>query len=185
MGRKVAALASLLAVLSLSLGLVAWMLAGVAEHPGLPRDVGPLPPWFAGTTPSRGAAPAGALAAAPAPAPETPPGGAADGSGEVQVVGPEVVVTLEEYRLVPDRIRVRPGQPSITFVLRNEGRFAHNFRVRGPGVDAAASKFGPGRTVRLEVALPPGEYHISCPLSNHDQRGMHGTLLVAADRKGG
>ena len=70
------------------------------------------------------------------------------------------------------------------FVLRNEGRFAHDFHVEGPGVEAHAEKFSPGRTVRLQIAMPEGEYKISCPLSNHDQRGMHGTLIVAAKLAG-
>ncbi len=84
--------------------------------------------------------------------------------------------------MVPNKIRTKPG--TVTFVLRNEGRFAHDFHVEGPGVDAYAAKFSPGRTVRLEVALPEGEYKISCPLSNHDQRGMHGTLVVTSQLAG-
>lgn len=162
------------------------MFASVAEHPGLPRDVGPPPPWFTGG--ATDIAPARATPARSATTPPPAPPGPADASragGYVEVAGREVSITLKEYVLVPDRIRVRPGRLAITFVLRNEGRFSHNFHIEGPGVDTTAAKFGPGRTVRLDVTLQEGEYRISCPLSNHDQRGMHGTLLVTPEREGG
>ena len=148
------------------------MAAKVAEHPGIPRELGAPPAWFGG-----------------APAPPTPvrevqvPAGAvAHDAHFVDIAGGNVEIVLNEYEMKPSRIRV--GSGAVTFVLRNEGRFAHNFHVEGPGVDTTAEKFSPGRTVRLEVALQAGEYKISCPLSNHDQRGMHGTLIATAQLTG-
>lgn len=184
--KRIGALASFLAVLSVTAVLMAWMFAGVAEHPGLPRDVGPLPPWFAGGPADVTARKAPAAPSVATPSPGLPsPADTSRADDYVQVVGSAVSITLKEYRLVPDRIRVRPALPAITFVLRNDGRFAHNFHIEGDGVDTTSSKFGPGRTVRLEVTLREGEYQISCPLSNHDQRGMHGTLLVTSEPEGG
>lgn len=143
-----------------------WMAARVAEHPGVPREVGQLPAWFSGApAPAREAHDAPAAAAAPA-------------ADFVDVAGGKVEIVLNEYEMNPRHIRVASG--AVTFVLRNEGRFAHNFHVEGPGIDTTAEKFSPGRTIRLEVALQAGEYKISCPLSNHDQRGMHGVLIATA-----
>lgn len=208
--KRVAALAASLALLAFTVVLLGWMLGRVAEHPGVPREASELPAWFTGeTSPERrpgrpparpptavgeaqpaagapaeqphdalaAAAPSAVVPARPLPATAAP---SRAGEGYVDVVGGEVRIALKEYRLVPERIRVRPGPLAITFVLRNEGRYAHNFHIEGPDVDARAAKFGPGNTVRLEVTLKAGEYKISCPLSNHDQRGMHGTLLVTA-----
>ncbi|MBI2310968.1 MAG: cupredoxin domain-containing protein [Betaproteobacteria bacterium] len=187
--KRFAALASFLAILSLTVALMGGMLAKVAEHPGLPREVGDLPSWFAGETTAMRRAPSLSAPAEKAPAPVEEGRAAADKStvadDYVEVAGGEIKIALKEYRLVPDKIRVRPGRLAITFVLRNEGRFAHNFHIEGPDVDARASKFGPGNTVRLEVTLKEGEYKISCPLSNHDKRGMHGTLLVTSQPKEG
>lgn len=181
--KRIAALVSVLAILSFTAVLIGWMLARVAEHPGLPREIGELPPWFAGQ-------PVQARKEAPRPLPAAEIGETSTdrealppAAARVDVTGGEVRIALAEYRLVPEAISVRPGK--ITFVLRNEGRFAHNFHVEGPGVDAKASKFGPGSVARLEVTLQEGEYKISCPLSNHDKRGMHGTLLVTPPPKEG
>jgi len=119
------------------------------------------------------------MATAP-PAPATAGTPAAD-EGFVEVSGGTVPIGLKEYELEPGKIKVAPGK--VTFVLRNAGRFAHNFHVEGNGVDTTANKFSPGATVRLELTLQEGKYKISCPLSNHDERGMTGTLIVSA--KGG
>lgn len=177
------------------------MLAKVAEHPGTPREVGELPSWFTGEPGLRGArerpspptaaggeaAPAHEAGTAtasikPAPAARAPEKTAAAQGDYAEFAGGKVEIALKEYEMLPGRIRTRPG--AVTFVLRNEGRFAHNFHVEGPGVDATAEKFSPGRTVRLQVALQEGEYKISCPLSNHDQRGMHGTLIATSKLAG-
>ena len=173
-------------MVALTVALIVWMIARVAEHPGVPREVGELPPWFVAEVGSLRKAPGPALPAAadqPAAGAErtgAPSSKAAADDDFVEVAGSEVKIILKEYQLVPNKIRVRPGRVAITFVLRNEGRFAHNFHVEGPGVETTAAKFGPGNTVRLEVTLKEGEYKISCPLSNHDQRGMHGMLIATA-----
>ena len=199
--RKLATLAASVAMVALTVALLGWMLARVAEHPGVPREVGELPRWFAGEPAVHGArerapAPAGAAAAEHGheagvaiasikpgtPAARTPEKTDAAEGDYVEFAGGQVEIALKEYEMVPNKIRTKPG--TVTFVLRNEGRFAHDFHVEGPGVEAHAAKFSPGRTVRLEVPLQEGEYKISCPLSNHDQRGMHGTLVVTSKLAG-
>ena len=165
---RVAALAWALAACAVTVALMGWMAAKVAEHPGVPREAGALPAWFGGAP-----APRAAQHEAHAPAEA-----AARDADFVEVAGANIEIALNEYEMKPSHIRAGPG--AVTFVLRNEGRFAHNFHVEGPGVDSTAEKFSPGRTVRLEVILQGGEYKISCPLSNHDQRGMHGVLVATA-----
>ena len=197
---RIAALVWAFAVLSFTLLLTGWMLAQVAEHPGVPREVGELPSWFAGGPAAHGArarspAPAGAAGeAAPArgheagaaiasikpaaPAARAPEKTAPADGDYAEFASGKVEIAFKEYELTPSKIRVGPGK--VTFVLRNEGRYSHDFNVAGPGIDTTTQKFGPGRTVRLDVALQEGEYKISCPLSNHDERGMHGTLIVTS-----
>ncbi len=190
MAIRISTLASSIAVVALTGGLGGWMIAQIAEHPGVPREV-ELPPWFAGE-PGAARKPAAEAERGPAaghkaevalakPSALAPQAKLPPDDGFVQIAGDKVEIALTEYELKPGKIRVKPG--TVTFVLRNEGRFSHDFHVEGPGVDAYAAKFSPGRTIRLEVTLQEGEYKISCPLSNHDQRGMLGTLVVSA--KGG
>ena len=87
-----------------------------------------------------------------------------------------VPVSLKDFRLEPDALAVKAGV--VTFVLKNEGRYTHDFRVEGQGVDEKAPKVGQGRTFEWQIALTPGAYRISCPISNHADRGMTGTLEV-------
>lgn len=164
---------------SLSAAFFGWMVAQVAEHPGVAREVGELPPWFAGAlaTPRARALPPLEARGQSVAAPAADKAAAAEGGYADFASGP-VEIVFREYRIAPSKIRVGPGK--VSFVLRNEGRVAHDFRVEGPGTDITTQKFGPGRTVRIELALREGEYKISCPLSNHDERGMHGTLVVTA-----
>jgi len=185
-------------MVALTVALLGWMLARVAEHPGVPREVGELPRWFTGEPALRGSrerspAPAtaghgheadvaAALIKPGAPAAQTAEKTGAAVGDYAEFAGGQIEIALKEYEMVPNKIRVKPG--AVTFVLRNEGRFAHDFHVEGPGVEAYAAKFSPGRTVRLEVTLREGEYKISCPLSNHDERGMHGTLVVTSKLAG-
>jgi plastocyanin len=188
--RRTAAAAAAAAVLLLTLALMGWMLARVVEHPGVPRETGELPSWFTGAPPVAGGQARPAVAAGAsreagaAHGHEAGAAKAAPAEGDyTDFASGRVEISLKEYVMKPGRLRTRPGK--VTFVLRNDGRFAHNFHVEGPGVDAHAEKFSPGRTIRLEAALQEGEYRISCPLSNHDERGMRGTLLVTSKLGGG
>lgn len=162
-----------------------WMLGQVAEHPGVPREAGKLPPWFAGEPAAPGTRErlaAGTATAGHATAGHEPEKTAAAEGDYTDFASGQVEIAFKEYEMVPNKIRTKPG--TVTFALRNEGRFAHNFHLEGQGVEAHAEKFSPGRTVRLAIVLQEGEYKISCPLSNHDQRGMHGTLIVTAKLAG-
>jgi uncharacterized cupredoxin-like copper-binding protein len=78
--------------------------------------------------------------------------------------------------LFPGAITVPAGE--ITFVLTNAGRYTHDFRIEGEGVDEKSPRVAAGRTGEWTITLTPGEYNISCPISNHADRGMTGTLLV-------
>lgn len=182
-----------------------WMLSRVAEHPGVPREISELPSWFSSALPVPGArqrSPASAAAAGEAATAHRHEAGTTIASAKLgaAAVRPsakdapaegnytdfasgQVEIGLKEYQFVPSRIRTRPG--TVTFVLRNVGRFAHDFHVEGPGVDTHADKFSPGRTIRVQVTMQEGEYKVSCPLSNHDERGMHATLIVTSKLAGG
>ncbi len=103
-----------------------------------------------------------------------------DGAGEEPQGTPAsqgtVEIALRDFELAPDEITVKAGE--VTFVLTNEGRYTHDFRIDGEGVDMNAGKVGARRTDEWEVTLEPGEYRISCRISNHDERGMVGTMTV-------
>ncbi len=97
---------------------------------------------------------------------------------------PILRITLDEYRIVPQDIAVKPGR--VKFVARNAGRLTHNLVIQvpdGPGgnprlVDRVAT-MQPGQTAEpIKVTLAPGEYRLVCTIANHDDLGQFGTLKV-------
>lgn len=136
-------------------------LLAACEYPGLAH-------------PQAGAVPEAAVRAAPAPKTAAAP---ASKAGQAPgVLQGTVRVKLVDFELVPADLTVRAG--AITFQLQNEGRYTHDFRVEGNGVDERGPKVGAGRTMEWRIILQPGTYRISCPVSNHADRGMVGTLTV-------
>ena len=122
----------------------------------------------------------GASATTPASSSDTGTEGDGEGGGKdvVPVGPPKALLTVRErdFKLVPDGLVGKAG--TITFHLINEGRYTHDFRVEGDGVDKRAPKVGQGRERDWKIDLKPGTYRISCPISNHNKRGMTGTLVV-------
>ncbi|MFQ5860215.1 MAG: cupredoxin domain-containing protein [Dehalococcoidia bacterium] len=122
------------------------------------------------------------LAAQAEPSPQSTPSPSPEPTLPQQTPTPEplqdtVQISLKDFRLEPDEVvAVKAG--TVTFVLQNEGRYTHDFRVKGQGIDEKAPKVGRGRTREWQVTLTPGTYRISCPISNHADRGMTGTLTV-------
>ncbi len=117
----------------------------------------------------------------PAEAPGTP---APDGTDEPtpedgpdgDVLEGSVEIEQSDFALTPDEFTVKAGE--VTFVFVNTGRYTHDFRIEGEGIDVKAPKNGARRTREWSATLEPGTYRISCPISNHDQRGMEGTMVV-------
>ncbi|MFQ5613105.1 MAG: cupredoxin domain-containing protein [Anaerolineae bacterium] len=109
-----------------------------------------------------------------------PAGGPEVGSGTAtgnQVVsGRTVQLELKDFEIVPADVTVSAGE--VTFTLVNGGRYTHDFRVEGQGLNEKSPRISAGRTGEWAITLAPGVYRISCPISNHADRGMVGTLTV-------
>ena len=89
-----------------------------------------------------------------------------------------VEVHLSEYAIkMPDTL---PAGPT-TFVVHNDGKKIHSFRIEGPGLSEILAKpVEPEMTERLQVTLQPGEYKVYCPVGSHENKGMKTTLKVTA-----
>jgi len=89
-----------------------------------------------------------------------------------------VEVTLSEYAV--EMPHTLPAGPT-AFLVHNEGKKTHSFKIEGPGIDAILSKpVQPRATDKLEVTLQPGEYKIYCPIGSHEAKGMTLKLAVTA-----
>lgn len=96
--------------------------------------------------------------------------------GEQVSTGNSVQIELKDFELSPADILVTAGE--VTFTLINAGRYTHDFRIEGEDFDEKSPRVGIGRTYDWIITLAPGEYVITCPISNHSDRGMVGTLTV-------
>ena len=78
-------------------------------------------------------------------------------------------VALKDFKLSPDAFVGKAG--AITFQLVNEGRYTHDFRVEGEGVDEKAPKVGQGRERRVEDRPEAGHLSHSLPDQQPQQAG--------------
>jgi plastocyanin len=95
-------------------------------------------------------------------------------------------VVMTEFAFNPERLVVSAGRT--TFTLQNGGQFPHNVHIEGNGVSLDVKPDGAvdgGASFTGAVTLAPGTYDIWCPVGQHRERGMVGTLTVAGVAAGG
>jgi uncharacterized cupredoxin-like copper-binding protein len=94
--------------------------------------------------------------------------------------GNAITVGLSEFKLTPSNPSAKAGKVTIT--ARNTGSVPHAIEVEGGGAgggDAKSPTISPGNTATLTVALKPGKtYEWYCPIDNHKNMGMKGTIKV-------
>jgi uncharacterized cupredoxin-like copper-binding protein len=72
-----------------------------------------------------------------------------------------------------------PSPGTYTFRVTNDADIVHSLEVEGHGIEAVTGDIQPGATATLEVELPEaGEYDLYCPIANHKQVGMDGSVMV-------
>ena len=105
------------------------------------------------------------------------PGCGADEPTPARVRGNEAALRVDDFRYAPQNLRARPGR--LTVRLVNRGRLAHTWRLeRGEAIVAKVSSLLPGDRARKAVTVRKGQYRFFCALSNHEELGMYGTLVV-------
>lgn len=88
-------------------------------------------------------------------------------------------LTLSEYRIAPQAVRVPAGRVEV--VVRNGGTMVHRLQIRSADRTrtlAASPPLRPGASARLVVELPPGTYVDTCAQDRHDTLGEHGTIVA-------
>ena len=96
----------------------------------------------------------------------------------------EPIRVLEtEFRLEPANARIaRSGRT--TFEVVNRGESVHALAIETPSGEVKTAAIAPGESRTVKAELPPGRYTWYCPVGNHRERGMSGTIAVG-DREGG
>jgi uncharacterized cupredoxin-like copper-binding protein len=105
---------------------------------------------------------------------EEEPAATGDGGGEPVET---VEVSETEFELDPADPTVQESG-LIEFVATNDGQVDHALEVEGPE-EVETETIAPGDSASIQVELPPGEYKWYCPVGDHEQQGMVGTVTVA------
>ena len=108
-------------------------------------------------------------------------GGGGDGDGGGAETGAAAAsetmhVVATDFAFDPSAITASDG--NLTFELMNEGGAPHALAIRGNGVDESSDTVDGGQSTTFEVSLQDGSYEIYCPVGDHADRGMVGTLQV-------
>jgi plastocyanin len=70
------------------------------------------------------------------------------------------------------------GTVTITLSNPSENQQPHALEVEGNGVEEETETLQPGSGGSVTVELAPGTYELYCPVGNHREQGMEGTLTV-------
>jgi hypothetical protein len=97
-------------------------------------------------------------------------------------------ITLDEYRVIPQDLRVPAGR--VRIVATNKGRLTHNLAIEAyekedgeePRLYGRTPTLQPGQTgtEQAPITLKPGKYRLTDTIGNHDDLGQYGELKVVA-----
>jgi len=109
----------------------------------------------------------------PAPTAEAPgaAGGGGGGGEQVKVSSPE------DGSLKFDQSELSAKAGKVTFTFDNPSQVPHAFEVEGNGVEEETDVITQSKA-SVTVDLKPGTYEYYCPVGQHRQAGMEGTLTV-------
>ncbi|MET0510921.1 MAG: cupredoxin domain-containing protein [Thermoleophilaceae bacterium] len=77
-----------------------------------------------------------------------------------------------------DKTSLTAKAGKVTVVLSNPSSVPHAIEVEGNGVEAEGETVTDGGTSTASADLKPGEYEFYCPVDDHKEAGMEGTLTV-------
>lgn len=88
-----------------------------------------------------------------------------------------VPVSETEFRLDPANPRVE-GAGVVAFRVVNEGETVHALEVHASDGEVETRELEPGASQTIRARLEPGRYEWYCPVGDHKDRGMRGTVTV-------
>ena len=104
---------------------------------------------------------------------------ATDTGGDTTGGAPATVeLTATEFAFDPSDPQVDQAGP-VEFTMVNEGQAPHAVEIEGQGIEEESETVQGGQTATLTVDLEPGEYVMYCPVGDHREQGMEGTVTVA------
>jgi uncharacterized cupredoxin-like copper-binding protein len=112
---------------------------------------------------------------------QVPSGGGAE-KGSPPKAGSVTVLNVREteMKLEPENPEIEKPA-TVQFKIKNAGRAPHALEVEGPKGEVETRPIKPGQSDTLSAELTePGKYTWYCPVGNHKDLGMRGTITVGS-----
>jgi plastocyanin len=77
-----------------------------------------------------------------------------------------------------DKSTLETKAGKVTVVLNNPSSVPHAIELEGKGLEEEGRTVGKGGVSKVTARLEAGEYEYYCPVGNHKDAGMEGTLTV-------
>jgi uncharacterized cupredoxin-like copper-binding protein len=100
-----------------------------------------------------------------------------EGASSTAAASKALEVSEVDFKLEPSSLTV-DAEGAVTIHAVNNGQTDHALEIEGPGVEEETETISPGASAELTVDLKPGRYELYCPIGDHRERGMEGTLVV-------
>jgi uncharacterized cupredoxin-like copper-binding protein len=107
-------------------------------------------------------------------------GGSSDGAAKGGDVVQTVQVSETEFSISPASIEL-PRAGTYEFAVTNDGQITHalNIEESGGGNEVESGDIGPGETKAVRFTFSgDGSFELYCPIGNHKDQGMEGTITV-------
>jgi uncharacterized cupredoxin-like copper-binding protein len=76
-------------------------------------------------------------------------------------------------------LTARAGNVTVTLDNPSGNSLPHAIEIEGNGIEEETETIQPGGRASVTVDLRPGRYEFYCPVGNHREQGMEGTLTVS------
>jgi plastocyanin len=106
---------------------------------------------------------------------------AGSGSGASAAGSSKVAIVAKEqggFSFDKKTASAKAGNVTLTFDNPSEDQAPHAISIEGNGVDESGETVQPGGKSTVAADLKAGKYTFYCPVGNHRQQGMEGTLTV-------
>lgn len=110
-------------------------------------------------------------------------GGPADGGSGAGGPVATVEVVETDFQIDPMEAEVAESG-TIRVNLSNEGQTAHSLEIEAPEEEVVSDTLEPGESTTFITDLPAGEYSWYCPIANHRELGMDGSITVGGSGTG-
>ena len=103
--------------------------------------------------------------------------GCGDEPERTRVTDRTLELEMRDFRFDPQAVETSRGRLQVEAV--NRGRLPHALRItRGGREHLRIGSLLPGERETATVSLEPGTYRLVCPIGNHEELGMYGSLVV-------